>query len=184
MKSSPPKVTWLSWCKGKLSWSRQNVQSKELSKVEWGLRVASSQRQGWSHDRQDPFAGWQEMHGDLSIFLPTLRFPEDPWVPAQSLSRVQLFVTPWTVALQAPLFMGFSRQEDLSGSPCPPPGDLLDPGIKYASLASPALAGGFFTTEPPSKPLKTLHTISKWNCSSFKSHFLCHVDFNHLSKCE
>ena len=56
------------------------------------------------------------------------------------------FVTPWTVAHQAPLSMGFSRQEYWSGVPCPPPGDLPDPGIEPASLMPPALAGRFFTT--------------------------------------
>ena len=65
------------------------------------------------------------------------------YVRAKSL---QAFQTPWTVALQAPLSMGFSRQEYWSGLPCPPPGDLPDPGIKPAVLKSPALAGGFFTT--------------------------------------
>ena len=60
-------------------------------------------------------------------------------------SSVQLFVTPWTIACQAPLSMGFSRQEYWSGLPHPPPGDLLRPGIKPASLRSPALADGFFT---------------------------------------
>jgi len=59
------------------------------------------------------------------------------------------FATPWTVAHQAPLSMVFPRQEYWSGLPCPPPGDLRDPGIKPAS---PALAGRFFTTEPPGKP--------------------------------
>ncbi|CAI9158760.1 unnamed protein product [Rangifer tarandus platyrhynchus] len=54
--------------------------------------------------------------------------------------------TPWTAARQAPLPMGFSRQEYWSGLPCPPPGDLPDPGIEPTSLMSPALAGGFFTT--------------------------------------
>ena len=53
--------------------------------------------------------------------------------------------TPWTVALQAPLSMGFSRQEYWSRLPCPPPVDLPDPGIKPISLASPALADTFFT---------------------------------------
>ena len=48
--------------------------------------------------------------------------------------HVQLFVTPWTVARQAPLSMGFSRQEYWSGLPCPLPGDLLDPGIELGSL--------------------------------------------------
>ena len=55
-------------------------------------------------------------------------------------------VSPWTVTHQAPLSMGFSRQEYWSGLPCPPPGDLLHPGIKSASLMPPGGAGGFFTT--------------------------------------
>ena len=61
-------------------------------------------------------------------------------------SHVQLFVTPWTVARQAPLSVGFSRQEYWNGLPCPPPGDFPDPEIEPTSLMSPALAGVFFTT--------------------------------------
>ena len=56
-------------------------------------------------------------------------------------------VTPWTVACQAPLSVGFSRQDYWSGLPCPSPGDLPDPGMEFTSLASPALARGFFTTD-------------------------------------
>ena len=56
-------------------------------------------------------------------------------------SRVQFCVTLWTVVRQAPLSMGFSRQEYWSGLPCPLPGDLPKSGIKIASLASLALAG-------------------------------------------
>ena len=63
---------------------------------------------------------------------------------AQSLSRVRLFLTPWTVACQAPLSMEFSRQENLGGLPVSSPGDLPDPGN-----APPALAVRFFTTELP-----------------------------------
>ena len=63
-----------------------------------------------------------------------------------SFSHIQLFVTLWTVACQDPLSMEFSRQEYWSGLPCPPPGDLPDPGIELTSLESPALAGRFFTT--------------------------------------
>ena len=59
--------------------------------------------------------------------------------------RVQLFVTPWTVACQASLSTGFSKQEYWSGLPSPPLGDLPHPGIKPASLMSPALADRFFT---------------------------------------
>ena len=51
------------------------------------------------------------------------------------LSDVQIFVTPWTVAHQAPLSMGFLRQEYWSGLPCPPPGDLPNSGIKPTSPA-------------------------------------------------
>ena len=61
-------------------------------------------------------------------------------------SHVWFFVTPWTVAHQAPLSMGLSRQEYWSGLPCPPPGDLPDPGIETAVPTSCALAGGLFIT--------------------------------------
>ena len=74
-------------------------------------------------------------------------------ISAQSLSRVRLFATPWTVVCQAPLLMGFSRQEYWSGLPFSPPEDLLNPGIEPATPVSPALAGRFFTTEPPEKPI-------------------------------
>ena len=60
--------------------------------------------------------------------------------------HVWLFATPWTVALQAPLSVGFSREEYWSGVPFPSPGDLPNPGTEPASLTSPALAGRFFTT--------------------------------------
>ena len=53
----------------------------------------------------------------------------------ESLSRVRFFVTPWTVAYQAPLPMGFSKQEYWSGLPFPSPGDLPDPGIEPGSSA-------------------------------------------------
>ena len=61
-------------------------------------------------------------------------------------SCVALFASLWTVARQAPLSTGFSRQEHWRGLPCPPPRDLPDPGLEPTSLLSPALAGGFFTT--------------------------------------
>ena len=62
------------------------------------------------------------------------------------LSCVRLFTTPWTVPCQASLSTEFSRQEYWSGLPCPPKGDLPNPGIKPMSLSAPALAGRFFTT--------------------------------------
>ena len=96
--------------------------------------------------------------------------PEDPKAPAfrqtsgptcfpkpqccavpSRFSPVQLCVTPWTAARQAPLSMGFSRQEYWSGLPCPAPGDLPDPGIKLTSLMSSA---GSLPLAPPGKPPK------------------------------
>ena len=69
------------------------------------------------------------------------------------LSHVRIFYDPRTVALQVPLSVGFPRQEYRSGLPFPSPGDLPDPGIEPVSLAYPALAGRFFTSESPGKPL-------------------------------
>ena len=68
------------------------------------------------------------------------------------LSRVQLFETIWILARQAPLSMGFPRQECWSGSPFPSPGGLPGPGT---ATTSPALAGVFFTTEPTGKSIYT-----------------------------
>ena len=82
-------------------------------------------------------------------------------VKVKSLSRVRLFATPWTVAYKAPLSMGFSRSEYWSGRPCPPPGDLSNPEIKPTSLASPALAGEFFTSN------------ATWEGPSFRE---CHIN--------
>ena len=67
--------------------------------------------------------------------------------------HVQLCGTPWTVAPQAPLSMGFSSQEYWSGLPGPPPGDLPDPGIEPVSPTYLALVGEFFIRMPPGKPI-------------------------------
>ena len=75
-------------------------------------------------------------------------------------SCVRLFVTQWTEAFQTLLSMRFFRQEYWSGLPCPPPGDLPNPGIELTSLRSPALAGGFFTTSA------TWETCGIWYCWS------------------
>ena len=75
-------------------------------------------------------------------------------------SPVQLFVTLWIVAHQAPLSMGFSRQEYWSGLPFPPPGDLPDPGIRPAFPASPALAGDSL---PPSHLGSPVIHGNSWN---------------------
>ena len=70
---------------------------------------------------------------------------------------IQLFVTPWTVAHQAPLSMGFFRQEYWSGLPCSPAGNLPNSGTEPACLTSPALAGTFFTSSSAWEALLTLH---------------------------
>ena len=72
-------------------------------------------------------------------------------------SHVLLFVTLWTVAHQAPLSMGFSSQEYWSGLLDPPPQDLPNPGMNLLSLASPALAGGFFITSATWEALAFLY---------------------------
>ena len=68
------------------------------------------------------------------------------------ISHVPLFAASWTVACQASLSIGFSRQEYWSGLPYLPPGDLPNPGIEPGSLMSPALADGFFMAEPLEEP--------------------------------
>ena len=71
-------------------------------------------------------------------------------IEVKSLSRVQLFATPWTVAYKAPLSVEFSRHECWSGWPFPSPGDLPDPGIEPGS---PTLQADALLSEPPGKPI-------------------------------
>ena len=80
---------------------------------------------------------------------------------AQSLSHVWLFATLWTAAHQAPLSMGFSRQQYWSGLPYPPPGNLPNPGIEPESLVSLALAAGFFTSTHLGSPLSPWGRVYK-----------------------
>ena len=90
---------------------------------------------------------WNFTIGDLRVRLLSLHILRFIRMVACTSCRC-LVTTPWTVAHQAPLSMGFSRQEYWSGSPCPSPGDLPDPGIEPMS---PELASRFFTNEPPGK---------------------------------
>ena len=71
---------------------------------------------------------------------------------ACGLSQVPLFANPWTLAHQAPLSMGFSREENWSGLSCPPPGDLPNPGIEPRS---PTLQANSLLSEPLGKPKNT-----------------------------
>ena len=74
------------------------------------------------------------------------------------------FVTPWTVSCQVPLSLGFPRQEYWSELPFPSPGDLPNPGIEPMS---PALAGRFFTSEPPGKPLCMVYVYLYLHSNTF-----------------
>ena len=104
--------------------------------------------------------GWKEVmrkegkdniiHPCTLLEPPSHRFIE--CVPSH-FSHVRLFVTLWTVAHQTPLSIGLSRQEYWSGLPCPPPGDLPNPGIEPKSLKSLALVGRFLPLVPHRKPL-------------------------------
>ena len=98
-----------------------------------------------------PFHAIYACRRRCATWMPVIPSPSSharmsPLVPAQSLSHVQLFATTWTVASQAPLSMGFSRQENWNVLPFPTPGQLPYPAIKSASFTSPALAGRFITT--------------------------------------
>ena len=85
-------------------------------------------------------------------------------VALSCFSRVQLFATLWIVACQALLSMEFPRQENWSEVPFLSPGDLPNPGIKLTFVASPALAGGFFATEPPGKSIQPVTQVK--SCES------------------
>ena len=85
---------------------------------------------------------WEKLDGTFKIFL------ELPCSTKRTgtFSRVQLFATPWTVACQAPLSVGFSRQEYRIGLPFPPPGHLPDPSIEPTSLCVSYTGSRFFPT--------------------------------------
>ena len=98
------------------------------------------------------------------------------YLSVQSLSRVRLFATPWTVAHQAPLSMGFPRQEYWSGFPFPSPGHLPDTGIE---LGSSALEADSLPSEPPGKPVRTLEWV---DISSCRGIFLTQGSNSHLQR--
>ena len=128
-------IEWKGWSAQQAGWELTPADDEHYCHLPEELceaRFAAGQRgRGWGTD-------WPGL---------VLRGPRVPPVHCRGVlshfSRVQLL---WTVAHQAPLSMGFSRQRILSGLPFPTPGDLSDPGFQPVSLTSPALAGGFFTT--------------------------------------
>ena len=112
--------------------------------------------QGSTHPKPSESNKWPSLVSYCSYYLLTI------FIAKCILSRVWPFAAPWTEVHQAPLSMVFPREEYWSGLPFPPPGDLPKPGIKPTS---PALAGRFFTTEPPGKPLIAKYKDS--NAGSF-----------------
>ena len=101
------------------------------------------------------------------------------WVcTLRCFSRVRVFVTLWTVAPQAPLSMGFSRQEYWNGLPCPPPGHLSNPGIKSVSLPPHTLAGRLLTTNATWEALDSAYRLNKQGNNI--QH--CHTPFPVLSQ--
>ena len=121
---------------------RRRWESKELGV--WDQQMQTVTITGWINNKVLPYST-----GNY-IQYPVINHngKEYEKVKVKSLSRVRLLATLWTVALQAPLSMGFSRQEYWSGLPFPSPGDLPNPGIKPGS---PALQADALLSEPPGK---------------------------------
>ena len=128
----------------------------------------------WSCQQPYPFETWQKKECRTFTALILITFPVLT-ICAQWFSPVWLSAATWTIAWQAPLPMEFSRQEYWSGVPFHIPEDLPDPGIKPVSIASPALAGWFFTILPPGKPdyITSLFTRGCGGHRSWGSHLLC-----------
>ena len=107
----------------------------------------------------------------MSYFPKSMYLPADiqksVHMPVCSVAKcVQLLATQWTIAHQSPLSMGFFRQEYQRGLPCPPPGGLLpNPGVEPCLLCLLTLPNGFFSTQPPGKPIQM----------SISFHISCHV---------
>ena len=111
------------------------------------LRACALRRQGSVQPHWVVRSPWRRHSSHICLFLICTKslLPQRVLWP----SHVRFFAAPWTIARQAPLSMGVSRQESWSGLPFPPPGDLPGPGMEPRS---PALAGGFSTTATPVKP--------------------------------
>ena len=124
------------------------------SKIPWTEKPVGLQSMGSQRDTTE--APQHTCISDLNVYVIAC-------MHAQLLSYVRLFVTPWTVAHQAPLSMKFSKQEYWSGLPFPPPGYLLESRVEPTSPAFPALASSFFTTVPTGKPMYVF-TFVKYKC--------------------
>ena len=140
----------------------ENPRQGSLARLPWteepgGLQSMGSQRVGhgwsiWTQDSTDQLKWAKDLNGQLSkenAQMANKHTKRYSTLLVKSLSHIRLFATSWTVAYQAPLSMGFSRQEYWSGLSLPSPGDLPDPGIEPGS---PALQTEALPSETPRKP--------------------------------
>ena len=149
---------------------RQTGGRRRWSSSRWGQCTVPGKAEAW--DVQEEERVWCEFGERLcGREWWSVRLERTCMCARSLLSR--LFVTLWTIAHQAPVH-GFSRQEYWSGLPCPPPGDLPDPGIESRSLTSLMLAGAFFTMS------STLHVLLSYKdfCFVSQSQGLLKVDGN------
>ena len=139
-------VAGMGWMKGKIV--RGGVREVTGDQIMYSLMQTKHIRNcGFYYERmRNPWELWANTYHDLKHPLSGCSFRVVTVKSVCVLSHVQLFAPLWTVAHQAPLSMGFPRQESWSRLPFPSPGDLPMPGVKPSSLMSPALAGRFFTT--------------------------------------
>ena len=134
------------------------LQARILEWVAMSSSRGSSQPRDWtrvSHTIDRFFTIWAIREAQ--------RKPKKDWSEVKSLSHVQLFATPWTVAHQAPRSMGFSRQEYWSGLPFPSPGDLTDPGIEPGS---PAVQADTLLSDLPGKPQSMSNKMRRMGVTS------------------
>ena len=157
----------------------QQIQGEQPPWLVQGCQVSHSTFHFWGSTSIPGKLGGVVDHSTMSMCMLSL------------FSRVWLFATLWTIAHQASLFMGLSRQEYLSGLPYPPPGDLPHSGIKPMSPMAPGLQTHFFTVEPLGKPYPMMatslilfrgcHHGREYLCSVF-THICCSL-FQLLYKC-
>ena len=135
-------MEWIPWGLGK------SIQLFQLERIRQKIYTHLENGKNVSHNNILPIYG--RIHMEMCSCVIEVRKPSCVW---SHFRRVWLCATLWTVACQAPLSMGFSRQEYWSELPCFPPGDLPDPKIKPTSFKSPALQADSLPTEPPALSL-------------------------------
>ena len=146
-------------------WVQLRWEDKGLSpnyQVRWMRRSAKASKKKWPVNRKEVMTGWGSGSWEKKVYPGR----ENNACMLNHFSRVRFFGTWWTVACQAPLSMGFFRQEFWSELPFPPPGDLPDPGIKPNTSC---IGRQFFTTvAPEAKNILTI-ILSKYYEVIFKA---------------